>query len=161
MNTNPSPPHQVLLKVKARAPSRIGPLIKASVGNWRSKYHGACRGEQEEALGAHSQAQGSLGDVPWDTASFEEGTHTVLVNKLSHCLHIQPLSGAAVPTLKTRFPPHLNLSPEQGVLQLIHSELEGVAVCLSDLTLQVDRNQLDFRIQVGTKGEAPIGGGGD
>ena len=47
------------------------------------------------------------------------------------------------------------------MLQLIHSELEGVAVCLSDLTLQVDRNQLDFRIQVGTKGEAPIGGGGD
>ena len=44
------------------------------------------------------------------------------------------------------------------MLQLIHSELEGVAVCLSDLTLQVDRNQLDFRIQVGTKGEAPIGG---
>ena len=103
------------------------------MGNWRSNYHGAHKGEQDGALGATPRAQGSSGDVHWDAASFEGGAHTDLVNKLSHCLHIQPLSGASVPTLKTQFPPHLSLSPEQGSLQLVHSELEGIAIRLSDL----------------------------
>lgn len=71
--------------------------------------------------------------MPWDTISFEEGVHSVSVNKLYQSVHTQSLSGVAVPTLKTLFSPDLNLSPEQGLLQLVHSELEWIGARLSDL----------------------------